>query len=399
MNVWIFSPYEQYSGQTSRNYDFAIRLVERGHSVTVVTNNFCHRTHKRFIESTDGEFEETDVQGVRVIWLNTSEYHDNGIQRAWNAVSFFLRGLRCTRLATSKPDAVIGDSVPPTAGLIAYLFARRFRAKFIFQIRDVWPIALVYDGALSKRNPLFWGLRIVEKFLYRRAYRICSTVPNLFDHVRESGASADKVVWVPNGVDLARFPSSSVNRSRGEDGTVRVAYAGGYGNAHDVMSIVKAAEILSNRGVTPEFTFYGDGVKRSGCEQYARERGLSKVVFREVVPRAEIPEILMQSDILVVAVTDSDAYKFGINLNKVYDYFAAGRPIVFSCRTTDDPVARAECGASVYPERPDLMADAIERLVAKGMDGRRRLGLKARQYAEDYYDVEKLVDNFEAMLT
>jgi glycosyltransferase involved in cell wall biosynthesis len=397
MRILIFSPYEQPEGQTSRNYDYAIRLVRSGHEVSVVTNNFCHRTHKRFVDAVDQNFSITSFRGVRVVWLNTSEYYDNGIKRAINAFSFLLKGHRYLKSLDKMPDVVIGDSVPPTAGLIAYWSARKFGCRFIYQIRDVWPIALVFDGALKKNGVIYWVLRAIEIFLYRRAHRICSTVKNLHSHVSEAGASEDKVVWIPNGVDLERFPYAPQNNKTA--GTVVVGYAGGFGNAHDVLTIIKSAHILQLKGIPCRFMLYGDGVKRKVCESYVETNGLSNVKFFDPVPRDEIPSILSGMDVLVAALTDSDAYKFGINLNKMYDYFAAGKPVVFSCRTEDDPVRAAQCGRSIPPERPEEMAKAFEDLVLLGGAERGILGGRARGYAEEFYNIEVLAERFEGMLS
>jgi glycosyltransferase involved in cell wall biosynthesis len=404
MKIVIFSPYEQPYAQTSRNFDFAIRLVSRGHEVTVFTNNFCHRSRRRFYEANGLSGRSVaNFKGVKVVWLDSRPYFDNGIGRAWNALSFVWLALTSARREIGLPDVVIADSVPPTAGLLGWAIAKSYRARFIYQIRDVWPIALVYDGALRMRSPIYWILRVIEKFLYKRADSICSSLRNVLEHIQSSGADPRKVVWIPNGVDLDRFAVVSPSQRDGvkvggERYDLRVVYTGGYGNAHDVLSIIRAASLTWKSGYRFLFDLYGDGVKRAGCEQFAREEIVANVRFFDSVPRESVPDILSTADVLVAAVTDSDAYQFGLNLNKLYDYFAAARPVVLSCRAAEDPVRDGGCGFTVSPECPLEIAEALIRLHGLGEMGRAEMGAKARRFAETHYDVNRLADVYEQMV-
>lgn len=391
MKLIIFTPYEQPFGQTSRNYDYAKLLVLNSHDVVVITNNFDHRKKKRIVVATNKHYEITTFEGVKIIWLNTREYYDNGVGRVINSISYFFAALG---LKLERPDYVLADSVPPTAGIVGYITSLKFKAKFIYQIRDVWPIALVYDGAITKINPLYWILRIIEIFLYRSSYKICSTVPLVADHVKGSFANPSKVVWVPNGLDLTRFPNPVYINN---NDVVNIVYTGGYGNAHDVITIIKAVEILNKKKIPAVLNLYGDGIKRDECEKYVLDNRLENVFIHNTIPRSEIPKALDSADILVVAVTDSDAYKFGVNLNKLYDYMAAGRCIVFSCRTKHDPVSEADCGITIFPGKPNLMSEAFESLIKIGAEKRNEVGARGRNYALKYYDVNKIAAEFESM--
>jgi len=71
----------------------------------------------------------------------------------------------------------------------------------------------------------------------------------------------------------------------------------------------------------------------------------------------------MESDILIACVTDSNSYRFGINLNKLYDYFASGRPVIFSGNAPNDPVVNSGAGFSIPPEDPNAMVIVLERFL------------------------------------
>ena len=274
----------------------------------------------------------------------------------------------------------------------------RGQYALVYQIRDVWPIALVYDGGLSKHSPVYLAFRLIEKQLYRRSHRICATMPYLQQHVLDSGGHPEKVTWIPNGVDLEKY-SGTETYDGGEELPLIAMYVGAFGFAHDVITIVRAASMLQGKGITSyQFILVGDGVKRAECEREAEKLGLTNIAFHDSVPKTDVPQLQKEADILIASVTDSDSYKFGMNLNKLYDYFASGRPVIFSGRAPNDPVADSGAGFSIRPEDPAAMADALEKYLGMSPAERIKLGKLARLYAEKEFDVRTLADRMEAML-
>ncbi len=395
-NIIFFSPHDLPFSHISRNFDYARCLVRFGHSVTIVTNNFSHRDKSTIVPRGNKYYSPDVVDGVQVIWLNTIQYKKNDFKRALNALSYLILANIFSFSNIKKADYCIGDSVPPTSGLSAYFFSALKGGKFIFQVRDVWPIALVYDRAIKKNSITYILLRIVEKFLYKRCHKIYSSVPLLSNHVIESGVRASKITYIPNGVDLGVIAYSHVKLK--VTSKFNIVYAGGFGNAHDAESIVRAAEILKFSEFDIEFNFYGDGVKLGDCKSLAKSLNLNNVYFYKSIDKSKLSKVYLDSDILVAAVTNSDAYKFGINLNKIYDYLAAGRPIILACRSSHRPIEDARCGYIVDPERPDQIADRIIDICKLSHKDRLLLGDNARKYAETNYNLENLALVFEENL-
>lgn len=398
LNIWFMTAYEQPKGQTSRTYDFCRELLKRGHEATVFTSSYCHRTHTERLAPGE-RWRIEDIDGIRVLWLRTIHYSGNGWQRGINMLSFARRALQVYPTLSDRPDVVVGDSVPPTAGWVASRVARARGAALVYQVRDVWPIALVHDGGLSRHSPVYYAFRWIEKQLYRKSQRICATMPFLGDHVAQSGSDPAKITWIPNGVNLENYPITEPPEET-SDRPLTVMYAGAFGNAHDVITIVRAAKLLESNRIGPfRFLLVGDGVKRAACERLAVDLSLSNIAFRDSVAKQEVPTLQQGADVLVACVTNSRAYQFGINLNKIYDYFASGRPVVFSGNSPNDPVADANCGFSIPPENPEAMADALAKVRAMSRAERLQLGRRARDYAEAHFDVGVLADRMETMLT
>ena len=106
----------------------------------------------------------------------------------------------------------------------------------------------------------------------------------------------------------------------------------------------------------------------------------------------------MESHILIASVTDSAAYRFGLNLNKLYDYFASGRPVIFSGNAPNDPVAASGGGFTIAPEDPDAMAEAMKKFAEMTPEERVDMGRRGRAYVESEFGMGKLGERMENLL-
>jgi glycosyltransferase involved in cell wall biosynthesis len=397
MNIWNISAYDQPRGLSSRTYDFARELVNRGHRLTMFTNSYCHFTHEERLSDHE-KWRIEEIDGIRVVWLRTLHYTGNGWKRAANMLSNIWRSIRVARTLPENPDVVIGPSVPLGTGWAACKIAKMKAAAFVFEVRDVWPIALVDDGGLSKHSPVYYLFRFIEKYLYRKSQRISAAMPFIFQHVAESGGNAEKVTWIPNGVILENYSGLEPYDGGRKDPLIAM-YVGGFGNAHDVITIVKAANILKKKGNEKyRFVLVGDGVKRMDCQKEALLVPLRNMEFRNPVPKMEVPQLQATADILIACVTNSASYRFGLNLNKIFDYFSSARPVIFSGNAPNDPVVESGAGFSIPPEDPDAMAAALESYLAMSPAERIEMGKRGRRYVEDQFDIRRLADRMEKLL-
>ncbi len=396
MNIWFFSAHDQPKGRSSRTYDFAKQLVKNGHQVTMFTNSYCHWSHQDFLKPHE-KFRISNVDGIRVVWLKTIAYKGNGWQRGANMLSNVFRSIKVAKSLKDSPDVVLGPSVPPGTGWAASYIAKIKRAAFVFEVRDVWPIRLVYDGNMTKKSPIYFLFRVMEKYLYRKANCISTALPYISDHVRNSGSDPNKVTWLPNGIDVSLFRDAE-KYDGGTQGRLTVMYVGGMGPKHGISAILQAAYVLQAKGNTSfNFVLVGKGESRKKYQQEAAEYQLDNVSFRDAIPKADIPKVQLEADILVASVLDSEAYIFGINFNKLFDYFASSRPVVLSCNSPNDPVMDAGAGFTVAPESPKALADALEQIEEMSPNERKQMGRRGRRYVEEEYDIRKITCRMETL--
>lgn len=397
--VWIFNHYaEPPDRQATRSFDLGRELVHRGHAVTIFSSSFSHyRFHEEKLGA-GGTWIAEQIEGVKFIWLRTFPYTRNDWRRLLNMISYSVRASLIGLRQHDRPDVIIGVTVHPLAALAAYLVARAKGARFFFEVTDLWPRTLVEFGMLPAGHPAVRALGWLERELFRRAERVISLLPHIDEYLHELGVDAEKVVWIPNGVDLRRYEVL-----RGYDGAARdpftVMYVGGLVQANALDVVLDAAHILQERGVNHvRFVFVGGGQEQPRLRERVRALGLQNVDFRGVVAKDELPRVMLGADAFVFSLRHLSLYQYGISLNKMCDYLAAGRPVLFAGSSSYDPIRTAGAGFTVPPENPHALADAIVTLRALPASERARMGANGIAYVREYHDIHHLAARLEALL-
>jgi glycosyltransferase involved in cell wall biosynthesis len=296
-----------------------------------------------------------------------------------------------------RPDVIIGVTVHPLAPLAAYAVARLKRSRFCCEVTDLWPETLIQFGDLSPRSPVAWGLRAVERFTFRRAEKIFVLWKYADRYLSRLGIPAQKIVWLPHGVPAMRFRDVP-RRNGASPAGFTIMYTGGLLRANALDVVLEAARELQPAG-TVRFIFVGDGTDRGRLMEKAQAWKLANVEFRAAVPKRQLPTTMAEADAFVLSLQDLSLYDYGISLNKLCDYLAAGRPILFAGRSTYDPVQEARAGFTVPPGDAPALADAVRRLMALSPDERTAMGDNGRRYLQRYHDIGVLADRLERSLT
>ena len=405
--LWILNHYAispDMSGGT-RHFDLARELVKKGHEVTIFASGFDHHT-RQYLKIKPGEkMRVEEYDGVRFVWVNTLPYTKNDWRRVLNMLSYGWRVLRCSR-GLSKPDAVIGSSMHPFAALAGWWLARRYKAKFIFEVRDLWPQTAVDMGAMKKNSLPAKLLYAWEKFMYNKAKKIIVLLPYAKDYVASRGINPEKVFWLPNGVNLERFDHPAPLEEGSEVAEVfeqyrdkfKVVYTGAHGPANGLEVIIHAASIFQDRNLGIHFFLIGDGPDKDRLISVVKEKRLNNVSFLPPVPKALVPSILEKADLLVHTIKKMEVLQYGMSPNKMYDYLASAKPIVTSIEAKNNPVEEANAGIAVEPENPEALAEAIVKIYELPEEKRIELGKNGRQYVEQFYNIKNLATNLESLL-
>ncbi|WP_299735214.1 glycosyltransferase family 4 protein [uncultured Endozoicomonas sp.] len=398
-HVWILNHYAQEPSGAggTRHFSLARHLMSYGWKASVVAASVELNTGRQRL--LDGEQKRLeDCSGVRFCWIRTPQYKGNGIGRIINMLTFAFRSLlsKYTR-ELEKPDAIIGSSVHPFTAVAGAILSRRFKVPFVFEVRDLWPQTLVDLGRLSDKSIITRFLRLLEKWLYQRADRIIVLLPNAGDYITPFGITQDKIVWIPNGVELEGNPEPE---KPVESALFTLMYFGAHGQANGLSNVLKAMAELQKKSYTKHIRLrlIGDGPIKPALLQQAKELGLNNVEFESPVPKKQIPALASEADAFVFNLIDTPVFKFGISSNKLFDYLAGARPIIFSCLSSNNPIEDAQAGITVPPDNPELLAEAIVTLAEMSSDDRATMGHAGRVYVEQHYSFDVLAARLAAML-
>ena len=405
MKIWILNHYAtppDTAGST-RHFDFAGEFVKQGNRVSIFASGFNHRTRRE--ERLEGKqnYRRENIGGVEVIWIKTFPYYKgNDWRRVANMLSYGFRVIPLGFRLKETPDVILASSPHPFAVLAGYILSKIKGARFIFEVRDLWPQTFVDIGGYSSKSPVVKLLRILEKFLYQRARKIIVVMPKASDYITESGVPDNKIVYIPHGVSPELFSHSDINLPEELDKTISslkskgkllVGYTGAHGIANALDAIIEAAKLLQDRGVDKvHFLMVGDGADKERLMTKAERCELSNVSFHDSIPKYAMPTLLRAIDVAVRAGRKSGLGRYGILPNKVFDYMASAKPIVWTRNSINNPVAEANCGITVPPEDPEQMAKAIMELCDLSDKERQEMGTRGYEYVMKYHSVPILAN-------
>jgi glycosyltransferase involved in cell wall biosynthesis len=245
---------------------------------------------------------------------------------------------------------------------------------FVLEVRDLWPESLAVSG---KRNgPGYFAFWLLARLLYRLATRIVVLAEGVGTYLVEHGVPAEKIVFVPNGVDAKAFSTGE----RVKRDTLRLVYAGAHGPANGLDTVLRAAEMLRDEPRV-SFVLIGDGPAKPALAQEAQRLRLDNLVLQDSVPKAQMPAVLNSCDAGLMVLKDVPVFAFGVSPNKLFDYWGASLPVVCNVRgEVASLVSQAGGGVQAVDASAEALADAIRAMLALSPADRAAMGERGREW-------------------
>lgn len=363
-DVWLINHYatEMFETQGGRHYNFAINLKKKGYRPVIICASFLHKGTKNYIEEKDQRFIIKEREGIPFVFIKTGSYFGNGKQRIKNMIEFsvgLLRSYRALMKKLKKPDVIIASSVHPFTCVAGIIISKKIHCKIITEIRDLWPETLVMLGALKEKSMIARILYYGERWIYKRSDAIVFTMEGGKQYIIDRGwnktIDLKKVYYINNGIDLEQFDQQvesvyffDVDL---ESNAFKIIYTGTISRANDIGRIVKAAgEVQKIYGNKIMFLIYGQGDEQAILEKYCLDYKIQNVKFKGRVPKKNIPYILSKGNILIVNYAKEifeskhNVLRYGGSHNKLFEYIAAGKPVLYTQPSAYNLVEKYRCG-------------------------------------------------------
>jgi len=360
-------------------------LTSAGHDVHVVARN---RARRALIE----RMPEGTVHRMRP-W----PWAGRRLDVALGFPAFFNPRWRATLrrvLRSVRPDVLIARDLPlaPTAITIA----RRYGIPVVLDMAENYPamMQMIFDDQVQKptdylvRNPT--AVAAVERYAIHRADRVMVVIEEMEERLRALGVAPDRIHLVSNTPPACRAAASAAPRMRRTDAALSLVYLGLLEMSRGIMEMVDAAAILRDRGRPVRVHIVGSGRDRERFVERASALGLAPdlVCFPGFVPRhADALDIVASADVGVLPHRTNELWNTTIP-NKLFDYMAAGLPVLTSeARPFARIVRQADAGVVFESGNALALADAVERLA--NADVRARYGANGRRAIREEYNWER----------
>ncbi len=367
-NIWILNHYVNPNGLGvgERHIKFANNLINYGYDVKIFTASTLHNTDTNLINDSR-KYVVKKVDNCQVFFIKTRNYQGNGILRILNMLDYTINLIiESRKIEFEAPDVIYASSAHPLTWIAGYRLAKRYNAKFIAETRDLWPETLIAMGRINRNSIPAKVLYKLEKFIYEKADKLIFTIPGGKDYVKNIGLDVNKVRYINNGIDLEEF-NENTNKLIYEDlepdgnSFFKIIFTGSIGKANSINRLIDVAELFIRENINDiKFYIFGDGTERDKLEEYVKDKNIKNIVFKGRVNKKYIPNILSKTDLNILCLEYlPELFKYGLSPNKMFDYFASGKPIISNVECGYDMLEEYNCGITVKGGSAEALAEGI----------------------------------------
>lgn len=375
-------------------------LAKNGFKVTVLCGQPTY--NKRGVKAEKEEI-RNGVQIKRC--LATTFDSKNILGRVINffTISFSIALSAISRI--KKTDKILVVTNPPLVPFLICIICWAKGAKCYLLVHDVYPDVFVPLGLIKKSSFIYKWLSKLNTWLFESVYRIIVLGRDMRDLVQKKCSNLDhqKIVIIPNWANINEISLISkencpiVKKHQLKDQYV-VQYSGNHGRTHNLISLVKAAEILKNEeNIT--FLFIGSGSGKKALVNYVKNKDIKNIIFEDYVEYSQLNYALNTSDLFVISFKEGMS---GISVpSRLYNLMAAEKPILAAVDSNSE-VAQVlheeQIGKCVDPSSPSALSEQI--LYFKNNPSEVKLmAYRARKAAEKKYSSSVIEEKYKLLFS
>ncbi len=398
--IYSYNYYPEPIGIAPLMTELAEGLVKRGHEVRVVTAMPNYPERQIYEGYRKKLYFNEYKNGVQIqrsyVWIRPQP---NLLDRVMLDASFVVSSF-LPALFGWRPDVILSTSPSLPVCIPTTILGWLYDCPVLLNLQDILPEAAVHVGLL-KNKLLIQVFAALEKFAYRSATKISVIADGFVDNLRSKGVAANKIVQIPNWVDVNFIrPLSKENNAfraaHNLDGKFVVLYSGNIALTQGLETVVKAAAALRD---IPDIAFVivGEAKGLQRLQKECQDIGADNVLLLPFQPREKLPEMLAAADVGLV-VQKKNVISFNMP-SKIQVLLASGRALVASV-PDNGTAARAikqSCGGVVVtPEDSQALAMAVLDLY-KHPEKVKTLGYNSRKFAIEQYSLDQALNNYESL--
>lgn len=401
MKILVVSQY--FWPENFRINDLVQEWVDRRHEVTVLTGKPNYPGGQVFPEFQRDPAAFDHYEGAKVYRVPMLARSQGAIRLMLNYLSFMLGA--CVwgpwRLWGQHFDVIfVFEPSPITVGIPAVLLGKLKRAPVVLWVLDLWPETLAAVGVV--RSPLV--LRLVGhivSFIYNRCTLVLGQSRAFLESIGRYCQDRSKIRY---------FPSWAENLFQQDDGALApevphaphmftIVFAGNIGEAQDFPAILDAADRLRDNDRV-RWVIVGDGRRFDWVRHEVARRGLAqRVLLMGRFPVERMPSFYAHADALLASLKPDPTFSMTIP-GKVQSYLLAGKPLL-GMLDGEGASAIEAAGAGLTCPAGDAaaLAKAIKQMAAMGPADRLAMGARGREFAEQEFDRERLMERLLGFFT
>lgn len=359
--IWYISKYASplKYGFASRHFYLSKEFNVLGYNSIVITSDSNHVAHfPKFKKIYNREY----IEGVETFFIKTLKYKGSlSLKRILSWVDFEVKLFFMPKKKLSKPDVIIVSSLSLLTIINGFFLKKKFKAKLVFEIRDIWPLTIIETGRFQSSNLFVKVLALIERFGYKQSDVIIGTMPNLSEHVEKILGFHKKCYCIPQGVDNEVFsnpeplPREYIDKYIPKNKFI-IGYAGSIGRTNALETIIEASRLLSHNKKI-HFLFVGEGDFLDYFQ--SKTKDLKNVTFAPKIKKTQVQTFLQHCNILYDSVKTTILYDYGLSRNKWIDYFYAAKPLIVSYSGYKSMINEADCGTFIPSENIDKLMETI----------------------------------------
>lgn len=376
-------------GHLNRSFYLGKYLKLLGHDPVVFVGSHPHNSELQLISGKE-HFRVYQKQPFPWVLIKTCNYEGSKKKRVYSMIEFY-KNMKVAAKSFAKPDVIIGSSAHPLAALSSIQLGKKLGAQGIVEIRDFWPQSIVDFGVASESNILVKILFRFEKYLYKKADKIILTMENGYQYFIDKGYDSfiprSKVYYLNNGIDLEEYEKNIRDDQYTDDDLENeahfcVVYTGSIRKANNLGLVLETAKRVTDNRI--RFLIWGAGDEKEILQQRCEKEHIKNVIFKGKVDKKYIPYITSRADLNLMHLPPSPVLKYGLSANKLFDYAAAGKPILTDFKCSMNPAMVYHAGISSESSNPNEIAKAIDRFSSMDEKEYKIYCSNAKKMAMDY---------------